>query len=75
MPALRPIQRDPLEGPAVSLEDVYRVRQRERTRRVVSSRLASNALGNSPTLAGYKSNGGGRVRGGTFAPGPTSGML
>lgn len=73
MPALRPIVRDPLEGPAVSLEDKYRVRQRERPRRVAPRALASNALGNA--LAGYKTSGGGSIRGGTFAPGPLSGML
>jgi hypothetical protein len=75
MPALRPIHMDPLAGAAESREDAYRLRQRERPRHVAPSRLVSNALGNSPTLAGYKGAGGGRIRGGTFAPGPTSGMF
>lgn len=74
MPALRPIVRDPLEGPAVTLEDKYRVRQRERPRRVAPSRLQSNALGNA--LAGYHTRSASRgIRGGTFAPGPSSGRL
>lgn len=73
MPALRPIERDPLEGVAPSLEDKYRVAQRESPRHVPASPLISNPLGNA--LAGFKARSKTSIRGGTFAPRATSGML
>jgi hypothetical protein len=73
MAALRPIVRDPLEGPATTLEDRYRVVQRERPRAVADSPVISNPL--SAPMAGYRSPSPGRIRGGSFAPRATSGML
>lgn len=73
MPATRPIVRDPLEGPGESLEDKYRVKQRERGHSARALALASNPLGNA--LAGFRTAAPGHVRGGTFAPRATSGML
>jgi hypothetical protein len=76
MPALRPYGHliyDPIEDGRPSLEDSYRVRQRERGRRVPASPLVSNALGNA--LAGFKARSKTAIRGGTFAPGPSSGRL
>ena len=65
---------EPVEDGRPSLEDQYRLRQREHPRRVPDSPLISNALGNA--LAGFKARGGGgRLKGGSFAPRATSGML
>lgn len=76
MPATRSIANliyDPIDDGRPSLEDKYRLRQREMPRRVAAPGLISNPLGNA--LAGYKTRSPGRVRGGTFAPRATSGML
>jgi hypothetical protein len=77
MPALRSIANliyDPIEDGRPSLEDKYRLAQRERPRSVPAPSLVSNPLGNA--LAGYKARGGGgRLKGGTFAPRARSGML
>ena len=73
MPATRPIQRDPLAGAPLLAEDRLRVRLREQPRAVPAPSLISNPLGNA--LAGFKTRAKARVRGGTFAPRATSGML
>lgn len=76
MPALRPIGHllyDPIDDGRPSLEDRYRLAQRERPRRVAAPGLVSNPLGNA--LAGFRTSSPGRIRGGTFAPRATSGML
>jgi len=76
MAALRPIGHllyDPIEDGRPSLEDNYRLRQREQARGVAPRALQSNALGNA--LAGYKARSKTSIRGGTFAPRATSGML
>jgi hypothetical protein len=76
MPATRPIGHllyDPIEDGRPSLEDRYRLRQRERGRSVAPGVTPSNALGNA--LAGFRTRSPGRIRGGTFAPRATSGML
>jgi hypothetical protein len=56
-----------------SLEDGYRLRQRERGRRTAQRPLQSNALGNA--LAGYRTASPGRLSGGKFTPRATSGTL
>jgi len=76
MPATRPIGHllyDPIEDGRPSLEDRTRLRMREAGRRLAPRALQSNALGNA--LAGFKTPSPGRIRGGTFAPRATSGML
>ena len=76
MPALRPIVFDnygdgPLER-RQSIEDGVLVRLRERPAAPTPpGRRQSNRLGNA--LAGYRLAGGGRARGGSFAPRATSG--
>lgn len=72
MAATRPIVRDPLEGKGESLEDKYRLVQRERPRSIAGRPLQSNPLGNA--LAGYKARSKTSIRGGTFAPRAVSGM-
>jgi hypothetical protein len=64
---------EPVEDGRPSLEDRYRLRQRESPRSVAPPSLISNPLGNA--LAGYKARAKTSIRGGTFAPRATSGML
>lgn len=76
MPALAPYRHliyEPVEDGRPSLEDRYRLAQRERPRSIEQRPLQSNPLGNA--LAGYKGRSKVRVRGGSFAPRATSGML
>ena len=76
MPALRSIAHlryDPIDDGRPSLEDKYRLAQRERARRIEGRPLQSNALGNA--LAGFRTRSKGSIRGGTFAPRAVSGML
>lgn len=76
MPATRSIQfliYDPVADGRPSLEDKYRLAQREAGRSVAPRALQSNALGNA--LAGFKARSKTSIRGGTFAPRATSGML
>lgn len=76
MAATRPIGHllyDPIEDGRPSLEDRYRLRQRENGRTIAGRPLQRNAL--SAAMAGYKARAKTSIRGGTFAPRATSGML
>lgn len=76
MAALAPYRHliyEPVEDGRPSLEDQYRLSQRERPRRVLESPLVSNSIGNA--LAGFKARSKTSIRGGTFAPRARSGML
>lgn len=64
---------DPIEDGRPSLEDRTRLRMRENGRRIAGRPLQSNAL--SAPMAGYKARAKTSIRGGTFAPRATSGML
>lgn len=76
MPATRSISNliyDPIDDGRPSLEDKYRLAQRERPRHVEGRPLQSNPLGNA--LAGFKARSKTSIRGGAFTPRATSGML
>lgn len=74
MPALAPYRHliyEPVADGRPSLEDKYRLRQREQPHTIAQAPLQSNPLGNA--LAGGRLRSG--IRGGSFAPRATSGML
>lgn len=64
---------EPVEDGRPSLEDRYRLRQRENARAVAPPPVVSNPIGNA--LAGFQTRAKTSIRGGTFRPRAVSGML